>query len=96
MSECINQLTLKDVILKAIGQRLESFREDYDFETYEEQNPYGDTWVTTSEEITDESWERSKEEFIEQFDVEEFITEYLVSDEDFKSLIMEMVENERY
>lgn len=96
MSECLNQLTLKDVILKELTQRRRAFEDTYDFDTYEEQNPYGDTWATTSEEITDESLERCQEEFEETFDVYEFITEYLVSNEDFKDLILEMVKNERY
>ena len=96
MSETLNQLTFKKVILQEIAKRRDAYDENYDFDCYEESNPYGDTWAVTSCEPTDESLEQCDEDFKETFDVHEFITEYLIENEDFKALIMDLVENERY
>lgn len=96
MSKTLDQLTFKEVILNAIARKRDYFDENYDFDCYNEENPYGDTWVVTSQEPTDESLERADEEFKETFDVDDFIADYLAEDADFKALIKYMVENERY
>lgn len=96
MSKTLDQITFKEVILSELSKERIEFEENYDFDYYEEKNPYGDTWATTSSEPTDESLERCQEEFKEKFDVFDFITEKLSQNEDFKFLIMDLVENERY
>lgn len=54
--------------------------------------PYGDTHVTSSSEISEEDEERIKEQFVDDWDLDEFVTEWLLEDSNFRSLVHEAFE----
>ena len=91
MSKCLNEEEFKDVIKRVLNGYKKSHDDDWDFETYKEENAYGDTWATTSEEITDESLKECNDDFKENFDVDDFIHEYLQEDDTFREMIREIV-----
>ena len=91
MSDCINQTNLEEIVKKSLADYKKWHDDNYDYDTYEEQNPYGDTWATTSIEITDESLRACNEDFKDNFDVYEFVNEFLKENVDFTSYIEEMV-----
>lgn len=91
MSKCLNEEDFKEVILRVLNGYKEWHDENWDFETYEEKNPYGDTWATTSIEPTDQSIEECDEDFREEFDVDDFIHEFLQEDKTFREMIEAMV-----
>lgn len=54
--------------------------------------PYGDTHVTSSSEISEEDEERIKEKFLDDWDLDEFVTEWLLQDTNFRSVVYEAFE----
>ena len=96
MSKCVNQLDVREIIIKELREMRQRHEDNYDFDCYEEKNPYGDTWATTSVEPTDASMEACDEEFKENFDAYDFVKEYLAENEEFRAYIENIVQNERY
>lgn len=92
MSKTLNQLSFKDIIENALEYCHEKYQEDYDHDTESNYVPYGDTYVSAGNYITEESEERATEEWKDTFDVYEFITEYLANNDDFCEKIKELVE----
>lgn len=94
MSKCLNQEEFKEVIERVLKGYKDWHDRQWDFETYAEKNPYGDTWATTSIEITDESQKRCDEDFKGNFDVDDFIHDFLQEDATFREMIEQMVKKE--
>lgn len=92
MSKTLNQLSFKDIIENALEYCHKKYQENYDHDTESDYVPYGNTFVSTRYEVTEESEERATEEWKDTFDVYEFITEYLANNDDFWEKIKELVE----
>ena len=93
MSKCLNEETFDDTIQRVLGHYKEYHDDHYDFDTESESNPYGDTWATTSVEPTERSLQECDEDFVDNFDVDDFITEFLQEDQTFRELIKKLVED---
>lgn len=91
MSKTLNQLTLTNIIEQAIEQSHQDYQNNYDHNTESDSVPYGDTWVSSGNYITEESEQRATEEWKDTFDTYEFITEYLAENYDFCEKIKELV-----
>lgn len=91
MSKCLNDLTLEDVIRKSLQHAHNDFQEDYDHELEDDFAPYGDTYVSSGNYVSEESEERATEEWKDGFDIDNFVSEYLCESYDFRAKIMEMV-----
>lgn len=91
MSNILKQDQLKEVILQAMRDYKNWHHDNFDFETVSEENRYGDTWVETSREVQDEEWERADEDFKDNFDVDDFIHDFLQESTDFRILCEELV-----
>lgn len=90
MSKCLNEISFKEVIEKALEESLKHFQDNYDHDTYSESYPYGDTYCSRSY-IKESSWDRAQEEWVENFDIDEFVRDYLVESQDFRDMVLEMV-----
>lgn len=98
MSKCLNQMDLKEVIETKIHDAFNDYSENYDHETEYDSAPYGDTYVSSGEYITDRSMERCVEDFKENFDIttaSEFVSEVLANDNDFLMKVIELVKSTR-
>ena len=95
MSKCLNEETVNDTIERVLDHYKEWHDDNYDFDTESESNPYGDTWATTSIEPTERSLRECDEDFVDNFDVDDFIHDFLQEDDTFRELIKSLVE-EKY
>lgn len=85
---------IKKILLDCIQSYREYHSDNFDHETEEEHVAFGDTFVSAGRFISDESWERCEYDFRENFDVDFFITEYLQENDEFRDLIIKLVEGE--
>ena len=91
MSKCLNEITFKEIIENCLKESHQDYQDRYDHDTDSDSVPYGDTWVSSGNYITEESEERATEEWKDTFDIYDFITEYLANNQDFEDKIIEMV-----
>jgi hypothetical protein len=92
MSKTLHQLSFKDIIENALEYCHEEYQENYDHDTYSNPVPYGDTYVSSGNYITEESEERATEKWKDDFSIDDFVKDYLLESCDFREKIMEMVE----
>ena len=92
MSKTLNQLTFEEVIKNALKEMYQVHDDNFDHETECHDVPYGNTWVSGGDFITEESQIKCEEAFKQDFDVDYFIKEYLQESQDFRDKIKEMVE----
>lgn len=88
---------MKNFITEVIAEQFEYQKDNImdDLEigpSVETSVPYGDTYVTSSSEISEEDEKRIKEKFIDDWDLDEFVTEWLLEKENFRSLVFEAFE----
>lgn len=69
---------LMDAFEESMEQCFDDFDDHYEHETVSTYVPYGDTQVVAGEIPTERSQERCRESFNQDFDVFNFIDEYLV------------------
>jgi alpha-amylase/alpha-mannosidase (GH57 family) len=91
MSKCLNELTLEDVIKTSLQHAHNDFQEDYDHELESDFAPYGDTYVSSGNYVSEESEERAKEEWKDGFDIDNFVSEYLLESYDFREKVFELM-----
>ena len=92
MSKTLDKINFKEIIENCLDESLKRFQEDYDHETYSESYPYGDTYVYGRAEITESSWDKAQNEWKNNFDINDFITDYVMESQDFRDKVLEMVE----
>lgn len=92
MSKTLNQISFKEVIEKALEESLKRFQDNYNHETYSESYPYGDTYVNGRSCIKQSSWDKAQDEWKNNFDINDFITDYVMESQDFRDKVLEMVE----
>ena len=93
MSKTLDQLSIEDIIKQTLEQRFQDHDDNFEHETMPEYAPWGDSYAKVCEYITDESRIKCEEAFKQDFDVDDFITEYLQENQDFRDKIKEMVKN---
>lgn len=82
------------VIAEQFEYQKDKIMDDLEIGPYAETSvPYGDTHVTSSSEISEEDEERIKEKFLDDWDLGEFVTEWLLEDSNFRSLVHEALES---
>ena len=86
---------VKQVILETINDEWATACDQWDFQTAEDYEAYGDTYVSTGKYITDESEWGFREEFKRENDVDEFI-EKLKKNNDFREVVKKFIENYAY
>ena len=92
MSKCLNEETFDATIDRVLDHYKKRHDENYDFDTESESNPYGDTWATTSVEPTERSLQECEDDFVDNFDVDDFIHDFLQEDDTFRELIRDRME----
>lgn len=88
---------MKNFIAEVIAEQFEYQKDNImdDLEigpSVETSVPYGDTHVKSSSEISEEDEERIKEKFIDDWDLDEFVTEWLLEKDNFRSVVFEAFE----
>lgn len=68
---------------------------DYPYETQPNMVPYGDTYVNAGDQPTDASEEQCLETFKDTLDIDRFVTEFLLENDDFRKHIAEKIQNFR-
>ena len=91
MSKTLNQLSFKDIIESALEECHEDYQERYEHETDSDYVPYGDTWVSSGNYITEDSYSKATEQWKDDLSIDVFVKEYLLESYDFREKIMEMV-----
>lgn len=92
MSKTLNKIEFKDIVMQCLEECHKDYQENYDHDTEGNYVPYGDTYVSTGDYITEESEERATEEWKDRFDVDDFIRDYLCECVDFREKVWELVE----
>ena len=77
----------------ALEAAFDWYAADYPHEMQSNMVPYGDTYVNAGDQPTDESNEQCLESFKETLDIDEFTTEFLLENDDFRTLIAEKINN---
>ncbi len=79
--------------MKTLEKMYENFKDDYDFEMEDDFAPYGDTYVSTGSEPTEESLEKCLEDFKEKMKekLNEVVDE-LLNDERFYSELENIID----
>lgn len=84
---------IKEVIAEQFEYQKDSIMDDMEISpSVESSVPYGDTYVTSSSELSEEDEERIKDKFIDDWDMDEFVTEWLLEKDVFRSLVFEAFE----
>lgn len=88
---------MKNFITEVIAEQFEYQKDNImdDLEigsSVETSVPYGDTYVISSSELSEEDEERIKEKFIDDWDLDEFVTEWLLEKDNFRSVVFEAFE----
>lgn len=78
---------LQEIIEEELKNAFDVFFDNYDHETEDNIVPYGDTYVSSGQYITDESAERCVEDFRENFDFDEFVKEQLLNSPKFEETV---------
>lgn len=90
MSKTIEQTTVTECITGCLKGMYEMYFDEYEHEYAEEYVPYGNTFTSLGDEITEESQEQCVADFKQDFDFDEFME--LLANSDFKYKILDMVE----
>lgn len=90
MSKTIEQITVAECVKDCLKGMYEMYFDEYEHEYAEEYVPYGNTFASLGDEITEESQVKCAEDFKQDFDFEEFME--LLANSDFKCKITDMVE----
>jgi uncharacterized protein (DUF169 family) len=86
---------LKETIEEELRNAFNVYFDNYDHETEDNPVPYGDTYVSSGDYITDESAERCVDDFREDFDFEEFVTEQLLNSPKFEEAVRNVLKTMR-
>ena len=92
MSKTLDQLSFEDIIKDSLHERWIDHDDNFEHETMPEYVPWGDTYARAFNCPTEQSEIRCEEAFKQDFDVDDFITEYLQENQDFRDKIKELVE----
>ncbi len=92
MSKTLDKINFKEIIENCLDESLKRFQEDYEHDTYSESYPYGDTYVKGRSYIKQSSWDKAQDEWKNNFDINDFITDYVMESQDFRDKVLEMVE----
>lgn len=96
MSKTLDQLSFKDIIKTSLEEMYQDHDDNFDHETESNDVPYGNTWVSAGEFITEESQIKCQEAFKQDFDIDNFVKNYLLENKDFLDKVQEMVEKEEF
>lgn len=91
MSKTLDQLSIEDIVKENLEKMYQDHDENFEHETMPEYVPWGNTFVSAGEFVTEQSQIRCEEAFKQDFDVDYFITEYLAENQDFRDKLIEMV-----
>ncbi len=87
------EMNLFDLAIQAaLEDAFEWHSGDYPHETQSSYVPYGDTYVNAGDQPTDESEERCLNDFRENLDVDSFVREFLLENDDFRQYIRQKIE----
>lgn len=86
---------LQETIEEELKNAFNVYFDNYDHETESNYVPFGDTFVNSGEYITDESAERCVDDFREDFDFEEFVTEQLLNSPKFEEAVRNVLKTMR-
>lgn len=86
---------LQETIEEELRNAFNVYFDNYDHETEDNPVPYGDTYVSSGDFITDESVERCIDDFREEFDFEEFVTEQLLNSPKFEEAVRNVLKTMR-
>lgn len=87
---------LQETIEEELRNAFNAYFDNYDHETEDNPVPYGDTYVSSGDYITDESAERCVDDFREEFDFEEFVTEQLLNSPKFEEAVRNVLKTMRF
>ena len=90
MSKINEQTGIEEYVQDCLKGMFDMYFDEYEHEYAEEYVPYGDTFASLGDEITEESQEQCVEDFKQDFDFDEFME--LLANSDFKYKILDMVE----
>jgi hypothetical protein len=91
MSKTLDQLSIEDIIKETLEQRFQDYDDNFEHETMPEYAPWGNSYARVCSYITEDSQIKCEEAFKQDFDVDDFIVEYLAENQDFRDKIVEMV-----
>lgn len=91
MSKCLNEVSFKDIVETALAECHKDYQERYDHDTESDSVPYGDTYVSSGNYITEESIKRATEQWKDDFSIDDFVKDYLLESYDFREIIMEVL-----
>ena len=80
-------------IQNALKAAFDWYAADYPYEMQSNMVPYGDTYVNAGDQPTDASEEECLETFKDTLDIDRFVTEFLLENDDFRTLITEKINN---
>lgn len=83
-------MTLEEIVIKAYEKEFSDYSENYEHETKDEYEAYGDTYCKSGTFITDESMEKCLEQFDADFDEYSFVLETLMENTEFMTLIKDL------
>lgn len=86
---------LQETIEEELKNAFNVYFDNYDHETEDNPVPYGDTYVSSGDYITEESAERCVDDFREEFDFEEFVTEQLLNSPKFEEAVRNVLKTMR-
>ena len=87
---------LEKIIKDALQKAFKDYERMYEHETELNTVPYGDTYVTEGEYVTERSAEECVEDFKAEFEPYEFAEKYLLQNREFLDKLEEMKDAERY
>ena len=88
----MQQVNTYDMTIQtALKKAFEQWEDDYEHETESNYVPYGDTYVNTGDEPTDESEEQCLETFKETLDLDLFVRNWLLENADFRELVEKQI-----
>lgn len=96
MSKTLDQLTFEEIIKDSLQANFQDHDDNFDHETECCDVPYGNTWVSAGEFVTEQSMIKCEEAFKQDFDVDHFVKEYLLENMDFRAKVQEMVNNGKF
>jgi hypothetical protein len=86
--------TFEEIIKEGVQEDLQRFSENYDHDTEEEYEHYGDTYVSSGSYVTEESEEKCVEAYKDEFDetkAYDFIQDVLMESPAFVNKLIEFV-----
>ena len=96
MSKTLDQLSIEEVVKECLHQHFQDHDDNFEHDIMPEYVPWGDTYVKAFGCPTEQSEIKCEEAFIQDFDVDYFITEYLAENQDFRDKLIEMVNQRKF